>query len=90
MKKYLGEFTKAEISEITNQQDWNVVLELCPMSNNVCYDVDGNYKALDFNKEYIVSITKGNLTTLKRIQYNKITRLWKQIWNNSMRIKQED
>lgn len=66
-------------TKITNSIDWETQLQICSMNRNVCYGNDGIYKPIDFNKEYIEMITKGNLTTLERIQYNKITRLWKQL-----------
>lgn len=67
------------IIKITNQIDWNIKLAEESGCNNVCFGLDGIYKPIDFNKEYIEMITKSNLTTLERIQYNKITRLWKQL-----------
>ena len=66
-------------TKITNQQDWGIQLKLYPMNGNVYYHYDGAYEAIDFTKEYIKITTKGNKITLERIQYNKITRLWKQL-----------
>jgi hypothetical protein len=66
-------------TKITNQQDWEIQLKLCPMNGNVCYHYDGAYEAIDFTKEYVKITTKGNKITLERIQYNLITRLWKQL-----------